>query len=274
MPTTRWKWWRIVSAAPRPDSPHSGSLLRNNSKIASSGVERMKTDLSEVDCVDGNPAETHTMPAATMILYYADLMYPRKACAAASYLGAPVGLRLVDVERGEHKSDAYLARNPNGTLPTLVDGDTAIWESNAILCYLARKMGSNFWPTDKRLVDVIRWLSWDAAGFGRHAGELYFQLHVLKRFGLGSPDNAAVADARTAFANCAAILDRHLSERDWVVGAAPTAADFALGAAFPYAGEIALPLAPFPAIRAWYERLSALPGWASPFDLPKSAGPI
>jgi len=204
-----------------------------------------------------------------MILYFADLLYPRKACAAASYLGAPVTLRPIDVEQDEHKSPAFLALNPNGLLPTLVDGPMIIWESNAILCHLGRKMRSDFWPTDERQVDVIRWLSWDAAGFGRYAGELYFQLHVLKRFNLGPADDAAVTHAREAFTACAEILDRHLAKHEWIVGTSPTAADFALGAPLPYADEIGLPLAAFPSMRRWHEQMNALPGWASPFDMPR-----
>jgi Glutathione S-transferase len=203
-----------------------------------------------------------------MILYFHDLLYPRKACAAAAYLEAPVTLEWVDVGHDRHKSPEFLALNPNGLLPVLVDGEHVIWESNAILCYLAGRTRPDFWPTDSRHVELIRWLSWDAAAFSNYAGALYFELYVRRRFDLGLPDEGAVAEARQRFDGCAAVLDAHLSGRDWVVGEAPTAADFALGASLPYAEAIGLPIADHAEIGKWYERLSGLRGWRDPFAVP------
>jgi glutathione S-transferase len=204
--------------------------------------------------------------AAGMILHFYDLLYPRKACAAAAYLQAPVTLQLVDVATGQHKSAEFLALNPNGLLPVLVDGPQVVWESNAILCYLAGKCQPDFWPMDARHTELIRWLSWDAAAFTNYASKLYFELYVRTRFDLGAPNAEAVAEAQQQFQGCAAVFNAHMANRDWVVGDAPTAADFALGASLPYSADIELPISNFPAIERWYERLSSLRGWKQPFD--------
>jgi glutathione S-transferase len=199
-------------------------------------------------------------------LYFSETMNPRKACAAARYLEAPVAFVRVDLGKGEHRRPDYLAVNPNGKVPTLVDGDYRLWEANAIMGYLARKAGSDFLPTDDaRLIEVMRWLSWDADHFSRHAGALYFEHVIRPMFGLGEVD-AAVADEATGHVRrFAAVLDDHLSGRRWLVGDAPTAADFAVGATLPYAEEARIPLGDFPAVARWHDRLNQFEAWRNPF---------
>ena len=85
----------------------------------------------------------------------------------------------------------------------LQDGEKLIWESNAIMGYLARSAGSDIWPSDARQIDVLRWLSWDAQHFSRHAGTLYFE-HIIKPiFALGPPDEAATKEATGRSCNTA-----------------------------------------------------------------------
>src|SRR3954463_2122082 len=108
-----------------------------------------------------------------MQLYFAETLNPRKACAAAKYLGSPVDFVPVALGKGEHMTPKFRAMNPNAKVPVLVDGDTALWESNAIMCYLARKAGSDFWPQDERQTEVLRWLMWDTTQFAPQAGTLY-----------------------------------------------------------------------------------------------------
>jgi glutathione S-transferase len=201
-----------------------------------------------------------------MRLYFSDTMNPRKACAAARYLEAPVEFVAVDLGRGEHKRPAYLALNPNGKVPTLTDGDYRLWEANAIMAYLARKTGSDFLPTDDaRLIEVMRWLSWDADHFSNHAGTLYFE-HVIKaKFGIGAPDRAAVEEATARLRPFATVLDDHLAGRAWLVGDAPTIADFAVAATLPWAEESRIPLADYPAVARWRDRLNTIDAWREPY---------
>jgi glutathione S-transferase len=163
-------------------------------------------------------------------LYYSDVLSPRKACAVARYLGSPVEFVYLDLVKGEQQAPAYLALNPNGKVPTLVDGDKSIWEADAVICHLAVRAGSDLWPHDTvRQTEVVRWLSWNAQHFYRQGGSLYFQ-HIIKaRFALGIPEATAVNEALAGFRRFAAVLDAHLAGRRWLIGDTPSVADFSVG---------------------------------------------
>ncbi|HWA47296.1 MAG TPA: glutathione S-transferase family protein, partial [Dongiaceae bacterium] len=207
-----------------------------------------------------------------MKLYYAETINPRKACAVARYLDAPVEFVRIDLAKGEHKRPEYLAINPNGKVPTLVDGERTLWESNAIMCHLARTCGSDLWPSDAdRQIEVMRWLGWNSEHFSRHAGMLYFQ-HIVRPFaGLGDPDAKAVAEATGFFRQYAAILNDHLKSRKYVFGDTLTVADFAIGTTLPYADRAKIPVGEFPEIVSWHGRLNELPAWRQPFPKRTSA---
>lgn len=202
-----------------------------------------------------------------MKLYWFDTVNPRKACAVAKYLQSPVEYTHVDLGRGAHKMPGYLALNPNGKVPTLVDGARVLWEAAAIMCHLATRADSDLWPRDDRQIEVIRWLSWDLAHFYRSGGTLYFE-HIIKpRFGLGDTDPTEVKRATDEWRRLAAIMDDHLHDRRWLVGRSITVADFAVAAMLPYAERARIPLDEFPAMRRWHERLNELDAWREPFPL-------
>ncbi len=202
-----------------------------------------------------------------MKLYWFDTVNPRKACAVAKYLQSPVEYVRVDLARGEHRTPAYLALNPNGKVPTLVDGVRVLWESAAIMCHLAARCDSDLWPQDDRQIDVVRWLSWDLANFYRAGGTLYFEYLIKPRLRLGDADPAAVTQATADWHRLAAILNTHLHDRRWLVGNSITVADFAVAAFLPYAERARIPLDEFPAIRRWHDRLNELDAWREPFPV-------
>jgi glutathione S-transferase len=206
-----------------------------------------------------------------MKLYYAELLNPRKACAVAKYLNAPVEFVHVDLRKGENRTPEFLALNPNGKVPVLETGGGSLWEANAIMCYLARVAGSDLWPDDDRQVEVMRWLSWDSWHFTRHAGTLYFEHIVKPAFGMGNADRAVVEEATGFFRRFAAVLNEHLSGRAFLVGDALTIADFAVAITLPYAQRARIPLAEFPEIERWHGRLSVVPGWLEPFPAARAA---
>lgn len=206
-----------------------------------------------------------------MRLYYAEVLNPRKACAVARYLNSPVEFVRLDLAKGEQQTPEFRAINPNGKVPTLTDGDRSVWEADAIMCYLARKAGSDLWPADERQIDVIRWLSWNADHFTRHAGALYFENIIKRHFGIGAPDPAVVEEAIGHFRRFAGVLNDHLRGRRYLVGEALSVADFGVAVALPYAGQAGLPLGEFPEVERWHTRLCELPAWREPF--PHTAAP-
>jgi glutathione S-transferase len=210
-------------------------------------------------------AQTTIDPSSRMKLFYSDVLAPRKACVVARYLDVDVEFVHLDLAKGQHKAPAYLALNPHGRVPTLTDGDTVVWEADAILCYLSERAGADLWPQGRRQIEVIRWLSWNSQHFIRCGGELYFNYVIKPRFGLGGPDEAAVAEALAEFRWYAAILNDHLAGRKWLVGDALTVADFSVAIVLPYADRVPLPLAEFPEIRRWHDRLNEIEAWRDPF---------
>lgn len=200
-----------------------------------------------------------------MTLYYSDVLAPRRACAVAKYLQSPVDYVYLDLGRGEHRTPAYRALNPNRKVPTLVDGARTLWEADAIMCHLAARSDSDLWPQDGRQIEVLRWLSWNLQHFTAHTGALYFEYVVKPRFGLGEADAVAVQRATAEFRRHGAVLDGHLRDRRWLVGDTLTLADFALASALPHAERAHIPLEDFPAIRRWHERLNEVDAWREPF---------
>ncbi|OLL28464.1 glutathione S-transferase [Burkholderia sp. SRS-W-2-2016] len=201
-----------------------------------------------------------------MKLYYAETLAPRKACAVAGYLGLPIDYVFVDLRRGEHTQPAYLAINPNGKVPVLVDGERKLWEADAIICHLAQRADSPLWPRDAgEQVDVVRWMSWNSQHLYRHAGALYFEHLIKKWVGLGAPDDAKVAESQRFFRQHAAVLDQHLKGRRWLLGNALSVADFSVGVTLPYAQSAAMPLDEFPEVRRWHDQLNEFDAWRKPF---------
>jgi glutathione S-transferase len=200
-----------------------------------------------------------------MKLYYAETLNPRKACAVAKYLNAPVEFVRVDLATGEQRQQPFLAINPNGKVPALEDGENRIWESNAIMGYLAHAAGSDIWPRDARQIDVLRWLSWDTQHFTRHAGTLYFEYIIKPALALGPPDEAVTREATGYVLQYGHILNEHLRGRAWLLGDVLTIADFAVAVTLPYAERAHIPIKEFPEVQRWHGRLNELAAWREPF---------
>lgn len=206
-----------------------------------------------------------------MKLHYYETINGRKACVAAKHLAAPVTFVHVNIGKDEHTTPAYLALNPNAKVPVLETATGSIWESNAIMAYLARKMGSDLFPADEQLVDLVRWLTWSSEHFTRYASRLYFENLIKAHFNIGAPDAAMVEDANGYVRKYSAILNDHLKGRRFILGDTLTIADFAVGACLPYAEGAKIPLQGFTEIARWADRLNELPAWRDPYPATKAA---
>lgn len=186
----------------------------------------------------------------------------RRVLLTVEHLGIPVERVVVDLRQGEQRGAPHLARNPNGLVPVLDDDGFVLWESRAIMQYLAdRTPGQTLLPTDARgRADVARWLSWCGAHMAP-ANAIVVLENFVKALTGQPADPAEVARGEALIAQHAAVLDRHLAERAWVAQDRLTLADLSLAAGFALAGPARLPIAPFAHLRAWLGRVQELDAW-------------
>jgi glutathione S-transferase len=187
----------------------------------------------------------------------------RRVRLTAAVLGLELEEKKLDFAKGEHKTPEYLALNPNGAVPTLVDGDFVLTESRAIMQYLAsKKPESGLYPRDEAArADVTRWQFWDASHFSPQVGNLAFEKVIKGMMGLGDPDLNKVNEALTNFRRWAAVLDKRLAGKQYIVGNALSLADLTLASSLMYAKQADVPVAEFPNVQAWLSRITDLDGW-------------
>jgi glutathione S-transferase len=188
-----------------------------------------------------------------------------KVIALAQHLGLDCELCVVDLFKGEQSRAEFAALNPNRRMPVLEDQDLVLWESNAILHYLATKRpASRLWPTDASgQSDVIRWFSWEAAHWSPACSILVFERVLKQATGQGEADPAEIARGEQDFQRFAAVLDGCLRGREWLVGDQLTVADFAVGAPLVMAEAARYPMQHYGEIARWYGGLASLPAWKS-----------
>ncbi len=205
-----------------------------------------------------------------MKLYYDPITVNcRKVVAGLDLIGASYDEELVSYFGGEHKLPAYTSINPNAELPALVDGELKLWESNAILVYASEKLGNTtVYPANPKVrADITRWLLWES---GKWFSTCYTYLveNVVKVILDDTPDEAVLADHAPTFHARASILEAALDGRDWLCDDHATIADIAMAAPMHLHGLQKLPLEDYPNIRAWMERVEALPCWLKSDPVP------
>lgn len=192
-----------------------------------------------------------------------------KVIAVANQLELEYDLILCDLTKGEQRRAEYGAINPNHKAPALEHGDFKLWESNAIIQYLASlEPEVGLLPKDERArATVAQWMFWESTTWDSSAAILAFENFVKGVFGMGAPNPAEVEKGLQRFNAAAAILNSHLNGRRYVCGEQLTIADFALGAALILEEQARLPVAQYPEIRRWGDDLAALAGWRSALAL-------
>ncbi len=179
---------------------------------------------------------------------------------ALDELGLPYQRHDVGGPFGKNKDPDYLARNPNGLVPLLSDGDLDVWESNAIIRYLAHRYGPTpLYPTEPAARShVERWLDWRQTGFGPQIGPVFL---AYIRTAPQARDLAALAKAEAGSIGVATMLDAQLARHAYVAGEAFTLADISLiiFAHRYYVLPISIARPALPHLRAWYEKLAARP---------------
>ena len=205
-----------------------------------------------------------------MKLYYHPISHNCRRVLATIYENGrdDVELSVVDLFKGEHKTPEFLKLNPNGKVPVLEDGDYSLWESTAIMQYLAGD--SVLWPASKVRYDIIRWQVWGVGHWGPPIGKIVFERLVKKVTGGGEADEAKVSDALGDFQQFAEVLNGHLDGRDRLVGDGITLADISVAANLTYAPAVGIDLEPYANIRRWYDSIEAREAWKKSAPPPTS----
>lgn len=180
------------------------------------------------------------------------------------YLALDCEVVAIDLGRGDQLTPQYLTLNPNNKMPTLEDDGFVLWESNAILFYMAAKCPDRgLWPADARAqANVLRWLVWESAHWDAESvGMVSFEKASKAVLGLGPPDPAFIGRGEQNFARFATVLNNSLGGHTWLTGEHLTIADFSIGGLVPSAERLQLPIRDFPEIVRWYKALAALPAW-------------
>lgn len=112
---------------------------------------------------------------------------------------------------------------------------------------------------------MLQWLSWGKQNFVRACDMVQFEYVTKQRYGLGPVDRGEVAKGLALFAESAALLEGQLAARPWLLRDGISYADFRMARFLPHHEIAGLPLHDYPAIRAWYARIEALPAWSDPF---------
>jgi len=167
----------------------------------------------------------------------------------------------VDLKAGDLRSPEFLALNPNGLVPVLVDGETVIYDSAAILAYLALTRGASDWFSTEplELARILRWLTFEQAE-GRY-GLARARAIALS---LSSPlaESGTFEESRGIAEAALNTLDQRLAEHAWLAGGdKPSIADIAC---YPYTALITdagIALEPYPAVCRWLQAIESLPGF-------------
>ena len=171
-------------------------------------------------------------------------------------LGLPFEWVPIDTMKGETRTAGFLAKNPNGRVPTLeLDDGTCVAESNAILWYLAE--GTRMVP-DSRLAraQALQWMFFEQYS---HEPNIATSRYIIRYLG-NPPEKSAALAARVEPGYAAlGVMEGHLNSRDWFAGERYSNADVALYAYTHCAEEGGFDLARFPAIRAWLDRVRSQP---------------
>jgi glutathione S-transferase len=170
----------------------------------------------------------------------------------------------VDLVNDRHKSADFLAMHPLGQVPVFVDGDFSVWDSQAILVYLARKFECDRWLSmeAKASAQIASWLSFAAKelAIGLAAARVH---HLLgnKEIDFVNRLNIDIDRATAQAKQSLEVLDSHFADRSWLVGDTPTIADVACFPTIEFAHEGEVSLDAYPNVQTWAKSFRQLPGF-------------
>ncbi|MBN3230689.1 GSH-dependent disulfide bond oxidoreductase [Pectobacterium brasiliense] len=202
-------------------------------------------------------------------LYYAPTPNGHKITLFLEEANLPYQLHRVNISKGEQFRPEFLAISPNNKIPAIVDtqpaeGDTPInlFESGAILLYLAEKHGVLLSTSLRERTATLQWLFWQVAGFGPMLGQNHHFNHYAPQ-----PVPYAIERYQQETQRLYRVLDKHLQDSPWLAGEHYSIADIAT---YPWVVSYArqrVDLDDYPAVKAWYTRISERPATQRAYQL-------
>jgi glutathione S-transferase len=192
--------------------------------------------------------------------------HSRRVTILVHELGIDVELEPIDVRPpglgGDNHSESFHALNPNEKVPVLRDGDFLLWESSAIMWYLAERHGDTpLWPRDgRRRADIAKWQLWQAAHLSPAADGLMYERMVRPMLGQ-TADAAHLAALTTSFHRWCDVLDGALARTPMLTGPDFTCADIAVATALMWSAPVGMPLERHAPVVDWLARVHARPSW-------------
>ena len=198
----------------------------------------------------------------------------RKVLAVIHHLGLKLEIASLDFAAGDLAKPEFLALNPNGMVPVLVDGTFRLWESNAINQYLVEKAGgSPLFPRDPQIrADIVRWQFWEQAHFNKAFGTLVFESVIKPTLGMGEASTGLVEFCLREIGRFAKVLDAHLWGRSTLVGEEISLADYAMVCLEKYRNATPFDWSPFPNINRYFDEVRKTEAWVK--SEPPQAAPV
>ncbi|ASJ73183.1 glutathione S-transferase family protein [Granulosicoccus antarcticus] len=189
----------------------------------------------------------------------------RRVLMTAEHLGIKLDLVLVDLAKAEQNAPEFLKLNPNQRIPVLEDEGFVLWESYAIMQYLADiTLGQTVYPVDpKARADVNRWLFWCAQDFMPGVSILNWENSIKTMIGIGPSDPEAVTRGESLLGSAAGILDEHLANCEWICESGLSLADFAISAPLADQDRACLPVKELKNLQRWLKQVQALDAWTN-----------
>ncbi len=188
----------------------------------------------------------------------------RKVLAVTLHLDLKPKIIMINVYAGDGQTPEYLAVNPSGKIPTLVDNGFVLWESNAIIHYISDVFG-NFLlsSTDpKERSDIERWLFWESSHWQPSISGVIAEIvgHRLMPHLVPKPKSEANW-LDTNFDRNVKFLDNHLKDKHYLTGPQLTIADFSVAAMMTYFRVAKFPFIHFQNLNRWYTDIESLDAW-------------
>ena len=193
----------------------------------------------------------------------------RKTVSIIKHLRLDIDIKEVNVYRGEGNDADYLGINPLAKIPSLVDGELRLWESNAILVYLSERYADNALfsamsdapGSAQRRADILRWLFFESAHWQVALNRILAARVAQILFNKHDETRKTVAWRDAEIVRYLALLDQQLKNQAFVCGDTVTLADFSLAAMTTYFSCCDFPARKYPAIGAWCDRMNQIPAW-------------